>query len=162
MMVTSAEANKIINKLNSEIQLAKIKENSNIVFRAAVGENPEALKPDYDFAETQKFIDEKEKDVCRIKHLLNIFNATTKVTDELTIDQVLIRLPQLNNKKAKLTSMITKQPKRRVSITGNVIDYEYISYNLNEARKAYDDVVGEINHLQTELDTINNTVQFEI
>lgn len=162
MMVTSAEANKIINKLNSEIQLAKIKENNNTVFRAAVGENPDTLRPDYDFAETQKFIDEKEKDVCRIKHLLNVFNTITKVTDELTIDQVLIRLPQLNNKKAKLTSMITKQPKRRVSITGNVIDYEYISYNLDEARKAYDDVIGEINHLQTELDTINNTIQFEI
>lgn len=162
MRITSAEANKLINKLNDEINIIKAKENDRITYRAAVGENPEELKPDYNFRETQDIIAEKEREICRVKHLLNVFNSTTEVEDGLTIDQVLVRLPQLNHKRYKLSEMVRKPEKRRVGIVGNVIDYEYLSYSPDEAREEYEKTIEEIERLQTNLDMINVSITFEI
>ena len=132
-------------------------------YHAAVGENPQDLKPNYDFSTTQEAIEKIDLKILKIKHALNVFNSTTEVGHTgLTIDQVLIRLPQLMQTKIKLYSMRDCPAKRRYGISGNVIDYIYTSYNPAEAATYYDTVCSYIDKLHLELDKVNMSVEFEV
>lgn len=163
MKVTSQEANKLLAKLNEDLNLLKSKENENCRFVAANSENKEDLRPDYNFMEMQNNQTILEGRIREIKHAINIFNSTTEVGDTgLTIDNVLVFLPQLTNKKCKLQNMISRKPFKRIATNGNIIDYEYLNYDLDEAKKEYDAVANLLSNLQNELTKTNVTVQFDI
>ena len=162
MKITSAEAKKMIERLeDSKAKLQEMEQN-NKVFNAAVGEDVEKLRPDYSFKDVQKEIDSLDREIMRVKHCLNEFNASTEVLNDLTIDQVLIRLPQLQARKRKYDIMRKYPAKRRAGITGSVIDYVYTNYIPEEADAEYRKVDEEITDLQLALDQINNTYSFEI
>ena len=162
MRVTSKEAKKILTTLEDKKAKIFTDEYQTSTYKAAVGEDPKELRPDYDFVKTQKEIEEIDAEIMRIKHLINLFNANTQFDNGLTIDQVLIKLPQLAIRKNRLDMMRKRSWKERVGITGNVIDYQYTAYNPEEVSKAYDEVCNEINKLQLALDKVNSTVTFEI
>ena len=162
MFVTSSEANKILAKLATDKENILSDEADRRTFRAAVQEDPEKLRPDYSFSVTQEKIDSINRRVMEIKHKLNLFNANTVVYDGLTIDQVLVRMPQLQQQKAKLQRMMRVNEKTRAGITGNIIDYAYTNYLPKEAKKAFNEVSDEINQMQLALDAVNNTQKFEI
>ena len=163
MKITSAQANKMLKQLEDDKD-AILKEEQNFkIYHAAVGEDAETLKPEYFFAETQGRVDRIDREVMQLRHALNIFNATTKVGNTgLTIDQVLIRLPQLQDRKLKLRWMRSLPTKSRYNITGGIIDYVYTSYDPEEAQIEYEAVCEEITGLQIELDKVNTTVTFEV
>ena len=162
MQITSAQANKMLKQLEDDKD-AILKEEQNFkTYHAAVGEDEEALKPEYVFSEVQGQIDRIDREVMELRHALNMFNATTEVGDTgLTIDQVLIRLPQLQDKKSKLRGMRSIPIKARYNITGGIIDYVYASYDPEEAQREYETVCEKITTLQLELDKVNTTVTFE-
>lgn len=162
MFITSSEASKLLAKLTNDKETILSNEVAKRVFCAATSEDPEKLRPDYSFSVTQEKIDKINRRIMEIRHKLNLFNTSTVVIDGLTIDQVLIRMPQLQKQKNKLQRMMRASEKTRVSITGNIIDYEYTNYNPKEAKNAFDEVSKEIDDLQLALDAINNTVKFEI
>lgn len=163
MKVTSKECNKILDTLKDKKSKLLTHENSVSTYHAAVGENEDNLKPDYDFYATQKEIDDIDSEIIRVKHLLNLFNSSTIVDDTgLTIDQVLIKMPQLIYKKNKLYKMMNKVKRDRSQLTGNIIDYIYTSYEPKQAEVMYDAVNEEIANLQLALDKVNTTVTFEI
>ena len=54
MTYTSAQANKLLKKLNDEHAALLDKENRSKDFRAAMGEDIESVRPAYDYADTQK------------------------------------------------------------------------------------------------------------
>ena len=60
MKYTSAEANKLIKKIEERISRLEIAENKGSTFNAAAGEDAEALRPEYDFAKTQAQLEELE------------------------------------------------------------------------------------------------------
>ena len=162
MKITSSECNKLLRRLEEEKTKLLDEEMSNSYFRAAVSEDPEQLRPEYDLIKMAEKIDAVDREIIRVKHLLNIFNASTVVVDGMTIDQVLIRLPQLMKQKTKLFRMGASQKKHRANISGNIIDYEYANFDPVEASKMFSEVSEKINELQTALDTVNNTVTFEV
>lgn len=162
MQVTSAEANKLLKKLEENKTNLKQIENEDSTYNAAVGEDIEALKPNYVFSEMQEAIGSLDRQIMNIKHAINMFNCSTEVADGLTIDQVLIRLPQLQTQKQKLKYMRSLPKMKRDRIVGNVIDYVYTSYNPEEADKEYYKVDSEISKLQLALDKINNNLTFEV
>ena len=60
MEYTSAEANKLLKKLNDVHQARLHEEEQCSTFLAAMGEEPESLRPEYDYAAAQEKLRELE------------------------------------------------------------------------------------------------------
>ena len=76
MNVTSAEANKLLRKLNDERTALLDKEMQNRVFVAATVENLEDARPAYSYAETQEKLAALDEQIRKLKHAINRFNLT--------------------------------------------------------------------------------------
>ena len=61
MEYTSAEANKLLKKLNDVHQARLYEEEQCSTFLAAMGEEPESLRPEYDYVAAQKKLRELEE-----------------------------------------------------------------------------------------------------
>lgn len=67
MKYTSAQANKLLKKLNDEYSALLDKEQRSRDFCAAMGEDAESVRPAYDYAETQARLAELEEKIRRLK-----------------------------------------------------------------------------------------------
>lgn len=162
MRVTSAEANKILKQLKNNKDVLKTDEHLLFTYKAAVGENADELKPDYNFRETQDAIMALDDSIMKLKHAINVFNATTEVIDGMTIDQVLIKLPQLTERAERLRIMSSQPKKQRYTISGNIIDYIYTAYDPDDVLDEYNVLLGYIDKIQLALDKVNTSVEFDI
>ena len=165
MKVTSAEANKLIKQLKDQYRLLYTQEGNVVSFIAATSENIEDVRPQYDYTEMAAKYDEIDRKIRKIKHALNVFNSTTLVVGfNMTIDEMLVFLPQATDRLRKLATMLSKPAKSRAENTGRtaIIEYEYLNYDLAKVQKDYDDLMDMKNRALTALDVVNNTVQFEI
>ncbi len=92
--------------------------------------------------------------------------AKGKYLEDMTIDEMLVFLPQLNKQCSLLSGMRDAMPKVRVSsgYSGNsaILDYQYTNYDIEEANKRYIELSDILAKAQTALDLINSTVEFEI
>lgn len=165
MKYTSAEANKLLKQLNDEIQTLLSREAIGKEFLAAVGEDIDSVRPDYSFLGTQRNLSELEEEVRIVKHAINIFNTTTVVGEfNMTVDQMLVYIPQMYNRKLQLEDMVRKLPKVREqgARTGNIIDYRYINYSLTEVEKELENLTALLNRAQNALDTVNGSLALEL
>ncbi len=168
MKITSSEAAKLLRKLNEELASLQLKESQSKEFLAAVGENPEDNRPEYCFSERQAEIDILETKIRTLKHAINRFNVTQQVDGfDMTIDQMLVYIPQLNRKRDKLYGMKNRLPKARENAntfgkSSNIIDYRYINYDLEEVAKEYEVVADKLAQAQTALDLVNSTATMEV
>lgn len=164
--LTSAETSKLLRKLMEERDLCLAEERQSCVFNASLGEDVESVRPEYDYKKTQALLNKLNAKIRTVKHAINCFNASQVVGETgLTIDQVLIRIPQLTEMRNRLYAMQNRLPKRRSSVAGigsnTVIDYEYANYKIADAKADYLAVSDELRALQTALDLVNTTVQLE-
>ncbi len=160
MKYTSAEANKLLKKLNDEYAALLEKERRSRDFRAAMGEDVASVRPAYDYAKTQARLAELEENIRRIKHAVNCFNTTQSVDGfNMTIDEMLVYIPQLTKRKSKLLEMKSKLPKERVEDQygrqSNIIDYTYTNYDLAAVEADYKKAVDELSRAQLALDAVN-------
>ena len=167
MLYTSAEAAKLVRKLNEEQNVLKQKENKSSLFVAAIEEDVESVRPDYDYEEVQKLLADLEMKVRKVKHAINTFNLTTQVPGfDMTVDQMLVYIPQLSEKKSKLTRMAATLSKERVSASGygakTIVEYRYTNYDIKKAEADLAEVTDELARAQTALDVINNSATMEI
>lgn len=166
MKYTSAQANKLLKKLNDEYSALLDKEQRSRDFRAAMGEDIESVRPAYDYAKTQARLEELEGTIRRLKHAINRFN-TTRVADGfgITIDEMLVYIPQLTKRKSKLLEMKSRLPKERVEEQygrqSNIIDYTYTNYDLSAVEADYEKTSDELSRAQLALDTVNQRDSFE-
>lgn len=166
MKYTSAQANKLLKKLNDEYSALLDKEQRSRDFRAAMGEDIESVRPAYDYAKTQARLEELEGTIRRLKHAINRFN-TTQVVDGfgITIDEMLVYIPQLTKRKSKLLEMKSRLPKERVEEQygrqSNIIDYTYTNYDLTAVEADYEKTSDELSRAQLALDTVNQQDSFE-
>jgi len=167
LKATSAEAAKLLRRLNEEHQALLLLEERSRQYVAAVSEDPESVRPAYDFAAVQKQLSELEGKIRRVKHALNVFNSTHTVPGfDMTVDQMLVYIPQLSQRKMKLQSMATVLPKVRdtsaYAKNSALIDYRYANYDVAAAAQAAAAAADELARAQTALDTLNNSEQMEI
>ena len=164
MKCTSAEAAKYLRKLNEDYAYLLSREEVRRDFLVSLGEDPESVRPPYDFQETQDALDEMEQKIRRVKHAINLFNTTHTVPGfDLTIDEMLVLIPQLTKRKNKLAEMKEKLPKTREQTysKSNIVDYRYINYDSDEAASEYEKAAELLSRAQTALDTVNNTETLE-
>ena len=65
MEYTSAEANKLLKKLNDAHQARLYEEEQCSTFLAAMGEEPESLRPEYDYTAAQEKLRELEEKIMK-------------------------------------------------------------------------------------------------
>ena len=167
MTYTSAQANKLLKKLNDEHAALLDKEKRSKDFRAAMGEDVESVRPAYDYADTQKKLAELEQRIRKVKHAINMFNVTHVIPDfNMTIDEMLVYIPQLTQRKNKLADMKARLPKQRVEEQygrqSNIIDYTYANYDLAAVEADYERVSDELSRAQLALDAVNQRDTFEL
>ena len=161
MLYTSAEANKLLRKLKESLSFDEIEERQKSTYTRALEEKDEDVRPEgYDLETTHNAVTVLQDQIRRLKHAINVFNVETEVPDTgMTIDQVLIYMPQVSELASKYTRMARVQPKTRLSHTPNVIDYQITNYDPADAKRFAEHYNDELAKLQTALDTVNNTVK---
>ena len=166
--MTSAYANKMLRSLEEDKAFWANKEATACTYVAAINEEP--VVPEYDYAEVAVTIAEIDEKIAIIKHALNVTNATARVQvgdAEMSIDTILIKMAQLNKRKAVLDVMRKQLPKARVEqhayMSRNAVpEYKFINYDLELIKKEYETVSVKIMEMQMALDKYNQTVQFEV
>lgn len=166
--MTSAYANKMLRSLEEDKAFWVNKEATSSTYVVAINEEP--VVPEYDYAEVAATIEEIDEKIAIIKHTLNVTNATARVSvgdAEMSIDTILIKMAQLNKRKAVLDVMRKQLPKARVEqqsymSRNSVPEYKYINYDLNLIKKEYERISVKIMEMQMALDKYNQTVEFEV
>ena len=164
---TSAEAAKLLKRIEEEIKELRDEEERVQTFNAAVEEDPESVRPEYDYTTTQEKLDALAERVRKVKHVINTFNTTQVVPEfNVTIDEMLVLIPQLTAKKKKLAKMTARLPKQRAEggrfSEPKFIDYTYANYDVQTAKDDLKKVAAELSKAQLALDVVNTTVTFEI
>jgi uncharacterized protein YjcR len=167
MKFTSAEANKLLKKLHEEKEMLNAEENKTSVFVAATVENVEDVRPAYSLDEMNEKINAVDQKIIKVKHAINMFNTKTKVDGfDMTIDEMLVFIPQLTAKKEKLRKMSERLPmQRKAAVYGNksnFIEYEYTNYNTEVALEMFKKVSDTLSEAQFALDKVNTTRTMEI
>ncbi len=168
MKVTSSEAAKLLRKLTEELASLQQNESQCKEFVASVGEDIESVRPEYNYIETQAQLKEIESKIRTLKHAINVFNITHTIEDfDMTIDQMLIYIPQLTKRRDKLYGMKNRLPKSRDN--GNaygkispIIDYRYANYDIKQVKADYDMVAETLSKAQIALDLVNSTETLDI
>ena len=140
MKMTSAQAAKLLRQWNESLKALQRREENTKTFLASLWEDLESVRPEYDYAAMQAEQAAIEANIRKLKHTLNVFNTTTVIPEfEMTIDQMLIYLPQLTNRLEKLSRMKELLPKQRENALYNrnaaIIDYRYANYDIHPSRK---------------------------
>ena len=143
MKMTSAQAAKLLRQWNESLKALQRREENTKTFLASLGEDIESVRPEYDYAAMQAEQAAMEANIRKLKHTLNVFNTTTIIPEfEMTIDQMLIYLPQLTNRLEKLSRMKELLPKQRENALYNrnaaIIDYRYANYDIQTVEKDYE------------------------
>ncbi len=168
MKVTSAIANKMLRQLEEDKNFFLDKENTGTFYTAALGEEP--VIPEYNYAETAAQIEEIDLKVGRLRHAINLSNATNKVKvddEEYTIDVLLVRMAQLSRRKIFLDKLRKQQEKTRTDRFSYIREakapeYTYINYDLALIKSEFARISDLILKMQTALDYYNQTVEFEV
>ena len=166
--MTSAYANKVLKKLQEDKEFWLSKEREGHVYVAALDEEP--VIPDYNYRFVADNILEIDEKIAKIKHAINIVNVTNEIAvgnKMMSIDTVLVRMAQLNNRKQVLDRMRKMQPKTRMnsgfySTRKTSPEYQYINFDLELIKKEYEDIDAEIATMQIALDKFNQTFEFDV
>ncbi len=167
MKMTSAQAGKLLRQLTNELAAMQRREDNTSSFLAAMGEDVESVRPEYNYAETQEAMDELEAKIRKLRHTLNLFNTTTVIPEfSMTIDEMLVYLPQLSKRFMKLSNMESALPKVRENAGYGgrtpIIDYRYANYDIEKVKADCAVLSDTLAKAQTALDYVNNTVELEV
>ena len=167
MKMTSAQAAKELKTLKDQFDALEALENKSKEFIVSIQEDVESVRPQYDFSSKQIELSELEERIRKLKHAINQFNISQEVPGfDMTIDQMLVYIPQLTARKKKLDRMRKRLPKERANDDGfrsnNIIEYRYANYDIALAESEYKRVSGELAKAQNALDALNSTVVFEV
>ena len=155
---------KKINALKEELKDLERSEKQSCTFTFTVGEDFEAIRPSYDYKETQKRYMELTEEIRKLRHTMNVFNTSTIVPGfDMTVDQMLWYLPQMRERKQTLKKLEGQPISGRSSgIFEGIVRYEYCNYSVQKATEDYKKIADEYAKAHTALDLINVTGEIEI
>lgn len=169
MKMTTTAAQKLIKQLSEEKTYLDDKELNSCTYTAALEEEP--VIPEYDYRETAEEITDIDRKIAAVRHAVNWHNACNEVTvdgEKLHIDEILVILAQLSQRKERLDMMRKQLPKKRLETTvswGKTVrapEYKYVNYDLELIKTEFNKVSERITKLQIALDRYNQTVEIEV
>ena len=155
---------KKINALKEELKDLERSEKQSCTFTFTVGEDFEAIRPSYDYKETQKRYMELTEEIRKLRHTMNVFNTSTIVPGfDMTVDQMLVYLPMLRERKQTLQKM-KDEPMNGLSsrVTYRGVNYTYSNYSVQKVTEDYRKIAEEYAKARTALDFINATGEIEV
>ena len=178
MNYTSAQANKLLKKLNDEYTALLDKETRSRDFRAAMGEDVESVRPVYDYAETQIRLAELEAKIRKLKHAINIFNATQTVDGfDMTISVPNNYQPHMDTAEVVAEQLreaginVTIQPVEWSTwldtiyngrqFQATVVGVDAANYVIAAVEADYEKAADELSRAQLALDAVNQRETFE-
>ena len=86
---------------------------------------------------------------------------------EMTVDEILVRMAQLNRRKVVLDGMRKREDKTRINsgmyaARKTAPEYEYVNYDIETVKREYEAVDADISAMQIALDRYNHTFEFEV
>ena len=94
-----------------------------------------------------------------------MFNSTTIIPEfDMTIDEMLVYIPQLTAAKNKLAIMKDKLPKVReqTRVNSSILDYRYLNYDVETVTAEYEKVTDTLSKAQNALDSVNMNQTLEV
>ena len=94
-----------------------------------------------------------------------MFNSTTIIPEfDMTIDEMLVYIPQLTAAKNKLARMKDKLPKVReqTRVNSSILDYRYLNYDVETVAAEYEKVTDTLSKAQNALDSVNMNQTLEV
>ena len=163
--VTSDAANKLIKKLEQEKGIFTDKISKMSTFVVAVTENYDQIKAEqeaeFNLNEVIAQIDEIDRKIITIRHAKSVFNNSVVMKNGLTVGDNIIRLAILEREKSIYSRLATRQKKTRKTSLNKDIEYTYLNYDLEDAKKKYDSVYAEISEIQEELNIVNSSAEYK-
>lgn len=163
--VTSDAANKLIKKLEQEKGIFTDKISKMSTFVVAVTENYDQIKAEqeaeFNLNEVIAQIDEIDRKIITIRHAKSVFNNSVVMKNGLTVGDNIIRLAILEREKNIYSRLATRQKKTRNTSINKDIEYTYLNYDLEDAKKKYDSVYTEISEIQEELNIVNSSAEYK-
>ena len=120
-MMTSAYANKVLKKLNDDKEFWRRKEAEGHTYVAALDEEP--VIPEYSYTAVANAVEEIDEKIVKIKHAINLANVTNEIVigdKSMTVDRILVKMAQLNRRRATLDMMRKQEPKKRLNTVSYV------------------------------------------
>ena len=162
--VSPAEVAKRISALREELNDLLRFERESYQYKCVLGEDKESVRPSYDYEATNRRIDELTGEIRKLRHAMNVFNTNTLVPGfDMTVDEILVYLPQLREQKKKLGEM------KKAPISGRSYDsyrgvneYTYSNYSVQKVAEDYRLISEEYAKAHSALDYINVTGEIEV
>ena len=110
----------------------------------------------YDFNATRKAVEEINREVVKLKHALNVANATVNVSEfNMTIGECIVYMAQLNAEKRVIEPMSMIPAKKGTTTYGGAVEYTIANYDIDECKQKLSDVNETICKLQVSIDRVN-------
>lgn len=162
MKKCNTEIMKEIKKLESDKASWVCHERNNCTVSYMSNEDP--LIPEYDYKDTTESLKWFDDEIRRLKGLLAYSNATTIVDGfNMTINEALVYLAQLNEREKRLNYLISFKPisRKTIGIDGK-IEFTKILFDQEDALKRHTATKNEIMQLQMAIDRTNLTNFIEV
>ena len=163
--VSPAAVARRINALREELSDLERYEKEASSFTCTVGEDKEKLRPTYDYEGTQKRYNEITKEIRKLRHAMNVFNTSTMVPGfDMSVDQLLVYLPQLRERKKSLKEMksMPLNGRKLTGYYGHAAEYAYCNFDVQKAIEDYRATVEEYARAHNALDYVNATGEIEV
>lgn len=162
MKKTNAEIIKDIKRLEVEKNDILSEESETMTTTYGLDEKP--LPSEYDYKKTQKALDDIDAEVRHLKSALAKSNANTMVKGfDMTINEALVYLAQLNFSLSRLQSMARRKELTRTSGSYNSkAELTRTNYDIKEVKKNYQKTQETITKLQMAIDLTNLTNEVDL
>lgn len=160
MKMCADEIQKRIKYLNEQIDLLAKDEYTKASSILVDGKTGDCR--DFNFLKSSRSIMNCYKEIAELKHILNTFNATTKLDGfDYTIDEGLVRLA-LYNKRKNALEMFMNRKKVDTKISANTVYTIELNYDPEQVKEYHDILVGDIARLQTAINRANLVYEIEV
>ena len=162
MKINSDYANKIIRNLQSEMSSLLEAEQRDCTYSHAPNEKP--VIPQYDFQNTQQRLSELRRKIAVLRHAINGFNITTKLSGfDMTVDEGLGYMSILNLEKKRLHNLsIVPETARRREYGSKEPDIVHRNFDMEAVQAAYKETCNELMRIQQAVNIANLTEEFEV
>ena len=161
MKVTSAYANKLIRGYREE--LAALISSEKVTCTTIYGASETPIETGYDFSSTQAEMDALNDKIAKLRHGINVFNTTTKLEGfDFTVDESLVRMAMLTEKKNRLSRMKGVRELVRNSVYRSEPEFTKRNYDATLVEAEYRKTSDELVRLQMALDKANMSIEFDV